>query len=198
MTENVTLAIDTVRDRLQLALALSDGQVLTMSEPVARGHAEIVMDRIASLLARAAKQYADIDRIAVLTGPGSFTGVRIGLSVARGLGLALRRPVLGIPTLTALSLDLPAGGAIVLDARREEAFIQRFLGPAVPAGPLEVIGLTEALAALDGASLSHWQVDIGRVALFARMAAPGAYPPDPAYVRAADAKPQTNAAVRRA
>ena len=73
----------------------------------------------------------DLARIAVTTGPGSFTGLRIGLSAARGIGLARAIPVVGVPSLLAISLSAPAGKpvSVLLDARRGEAYFQSFSAP---------------------------------------------------------------------
>lgn len=193
-----TLAIDTVRDRLQLALARADGAVEASSESIEKGHAEIIMDRIAALLAAAGTSYAGLDRIAVATGPGSFTGLRIGIAVARGLGLALGRPVIGVPTLVALSLGFPRGATLALDARRDQAFLQRFSAPAVPATTLALVPAAEALAARAGEGFSDPVLDIAALARFAQTADPALYPPEPTYARAADAKPQTRGRVARA
>ena len=101
------LAIDTAAPRLQLALLHDDDRVETLSEDMATGQAERLFPALAELLARSGATYADLTRIAVTTGPGSFTGLRIGLSAARGLGLALNIPVVGVPSLLALSLQRP-------------------------------------------------------------------------------------------
>src|ERR1700754_1678010 len=114
----ILLAIDTAGPRLQLAL-LRDGAVDTLVEDMAQGQAERIFPAIGELLARNSVAYADLTRLAVTTGPGSFTGLRIGLAAARGLGLALEIPVVGVPTLFAISLGGPARGfSICLDAKR--------------------------------------------------------------------------------
>ncbi len=118
----ITLAIDTAAPRLQLALLRADGETDVSLDDIATGHAEILFDRLAALLARNGLGHADIKRIAVTTGPGSFTGLRIGLSAARGLGLARKLPVIGVPSLFALSLEVADGPVtVLLDARRGEA-----------------------------------------------------------------------------
>src|SRR5690606_34390079 len=114
------LAIDTAAPRLALAV-LRGERVDTHVEQMATGQAERLFPALDELLAHAGATYNELTRIAVTTGPGSFTGLRIGLSAARGLALALDVPVLGIPSLLALSLTARCDPvAVLLDARRGE------------------------------------------------------------------------------
>lgn len=196
----VTLAIDTAAPRLQLALLHADGQTDAMVEDIAKGHAEILFDRLNALLARNGLGYQALERIAVTTGPGSFTGLRIGLSAARGLGVARKVPVLGIPSLLALSLGAgPGPVAVLLDARRGEAYFELFAGPGMPTTGPELLPMETARAALpaDVPVIEHPFVDIGAMARFAASADPAQFPPHASYVRDADAKPQDAARIPR-
>lgn len=196
----VTLAIDTAAPRLQLGLLLSDGTTDSSVDDIATGHAEILFDRLAILLARQGLGHADIARIAVTTGPGSFTGLRIGLSAARGLGLARRLPVLGIPSLFGLSLGAADGPvSVLLDARRGEAYLQHFSAPGLALTPPRLLPMDAARAEIpaQAALITEPFVDILALARFAATADPAAYPPNAAYVRDADAKPQTAARIPR-
>lgn len=110
------LAIDTCLDACSAALVEGDRVRSEISEPMQRGQAERLAPLISELFEAAHAAPADIDRIVVTRGPGSFTGLRIGLAYARGLALALNKPCIGISTLEALALsDGEAGlrGAIV-------------------------------------------------------------------------------------
>lgn len=200
MIQKRTLAIDTAAPRLQLALALHDGQIDVLVEDIAKGHAEILFDRIETLLARNHVTYADLDRIAVTTGPGSFTGLRIGLSAARGLGLARKIPVLGIPSLLAVSLAAAHGPvAVLVDARRDEAYLEVFTVPgAVGDGP-RLVPMADARAGIPAGAqvIESPFADIGAMARFAAAADPLAFPPHAAYIRDADAKPQDAARIPR-
>jgi tRNA threonylcarbamoyladenosine biosynthesis protein TsaB len=201
MTQPITLAIDTAAPRLQLALALADGRSDALVEDIAKGHAEIIFDRIESLLARNGLRHGDLERIAVTTGPGSFTGLRIGLSAARGLGLARKLPVVGVPSLLAISLAAPEETpvSVLLDARRDEAYLQTFSAPGMPHGPARILPMAEARAGIvPGSTLIESPfVDIGRMALFAAGVDPADYPPHASYVRDADAKPQDASRIPR-
>ncbi|MFQ5984614.1 MAG: tRNA (adenosine(37)-N6)-threonylcarbamoyltransferase complex dimerization subunit type 1 TsaB [Alphaproteobacteria bacterium] len=106
-----------------------------------RGHAEALMPMVVSVMAEAGLRYPDLDLVAVTVGPGTFTGVRIGLAAARGLALASGLPVAGITTFEALARAVPAparrGRRVVaaLDARRDEVYLQAFRPGLAPLGP---------------------------------------------------------------
>lgn len=191
------LAIDTTGPRLQLAVLRAGDSVDTSIDDIGKGHAELLFPRLDALLARHHLAYADLTRIAVTAGPGSFTGLRVGLAAARGLGLALAIPVLGIPTLTALSLSGAGASAVIVDARRGEAYCQLFAGPGRPAAPAAVLPLAEAPAPAGTLVLGSEPVDIARLAIFAASVDPALYPPDAFYLRGADAKPQDKARIAR-
>lgn len=198
----VTLAIDTAQPRLQLGLLRADGAFESHVEEIASGHAERIFPAIAALLARAGLGYADLERIAVTTGPGSFTGLRIGLAAARGIALARGLPVVGVPSLVAISLSAPedAGDVfgVLVDARRGEAYAQGFSAPGEPFGPVRLLAIEEARTKLPGAlRLETPFPDIARLTRFAAVADPAVFPPEPSYVREADAKPQSDKRIAR-
>ncbi len=196
---SVLLAIDTAAPRLQLALLVGD-RADVLVEDMAQGQAERIFPAIDELLARNGIAYKDLTRIAVTTGPGSFTGLRIGLSAARGLGLALSVPVVGVPSLFALSLSAQCDVvAILLDARRDEAYFQLFSGPGIPVGEPQLLPMDEARRRIPPATstITLPLVDIAALARFAATADPARYPPEAAYIRDADAKPQEKFRVAR-
>ncbi len=121
----VILAFDTATDVATSAL-VDDGEVL--GERTSR--AVTLLEDIDALLRQAGMHTRDIEALAVGVGPGSFTGVRIGLSTARGLALALGIPAAGVSTLDALAAGAP-GAVPVVDARRREVFVPgRVIAPA--------------------------------------------------------------------
>ena len=111
------LAFDTATERATSAL-VDDGEVL--GERVSR--ASTLLADVDALLRQAGAHPRDIDVLAVGTGPGSFTGIRIGLAAARGLGLALDVTAAGISTLDALAAGAP-GATPVIDGKRREVFV---------------------------------------------------------------------------
>ena len=113
----VTLAFDTATAVAASAL-VDDGEVL--GERFSR--AVTLLEDIDALLRQAGAHPSDLDRLAVGIGPGSFTGTRIGLAVARGLALARDLPAAGVSTLAALAAGADRA-APVIDARRGEVFV---------------------------------------------------------------------------
>jgi tRNA threonylcarbamoyladenosine biosynthesis protein TsaB len=196
----ITLAIDTAAPRLQLAVLRADGVTDVSLDEIATGHAEILFDRLGALLARNGLTHADVERIATTTGPGSFTGLRIGLSAARGLGLARHLPVIGVPSLLALSLGVASGPVtVLLDARRGEAYFQSFSAPGVAESEPQLLPIEEARSRVpaSGTLIDSPFVDLAAMVRFAAAADPAAYPPHAADIRDADAKPQNAARIPR-
>ena len=98
-----------------------------------RGHAEALMPLIARVMERAGLDFAALDRIAVTTGPGSFTGLRVGIAAARGIALAAGKPAIGLTTLAAFAAPLIAADdtlpvVAAIDARHDHVYLQVF-GP---------------------------------------------------------------------
>ena len=121
------LAFDTAT-RVATSALVRDGEVL--GERVST--AVTLLEEVDDLLRAAGAAPGDLDALAVGTGPGSFTGVRIGLATARGLALSLGIPAAGVSTLDALAAGAP-GALPVIDARRSEVFV-----PLRPAKPEEL------------------------------------------------------------
>jgi tRNA threonylcarbamoyladenosine biosynthesis protein TsaB len=123
------LGIDTATRIATVGLA-DDGRAgPTRALPMAGSHARTLLPLIGDLLSGAALALGDLDLIAVSIGPGSFTGLRIGLSTAKGLCLAGALPVIGVPTLEAYARAVgPRAGTVwpVLDARKGEVYAAGF------------------------------------------------------------------------
>ena len=126
------LALESATSACSVAV-WADGRVLAgEAAEMSRGHAEALLPMIDRVRAAAGVDFADIDRFAVTIGPGHFTGLRIGLSAARGLALATGRPLIGVTTLEAVAAAVPesdrAGNTIVaaLDSKRAELYVQTF------------------------------------------------------------------------
>lgn len=148
------LAIDTALDHCAAAVLDTDtGEMRALeSQPMKRGHAEALMPMIARLMERSGVSFAALDRIAVTTGPGSFTGLRVGLSAARGIALAADKPVVGVTTLSAYAAPVvsedgrhPVISAI--DARHDQVYYQVVAGGGDELVAPQVAPVSEALAA---------------------------------------------------
>ncbi|MCT8268854.1 tRNA (adenosine(37)-N6)-threonylcarbamoyltransferase complex dimerization subunit type 1 TsaB [Afifella sp. JA880] len=131
------LALDTAGPFCAVALAtLQDGQINCHARrevEIGRGHAERLFPLIEECLADASVDYSDLTAVATTLGPGSFTGIRIGVAAARGLALALQIPALGVDVLEALCEGVRHGEAAhraaglvaaILDAGRGNVFLR--------------------------------------------------------------------------
>ena len=121
-----TLAIDTANDSISVAL-LKNKDVLSHDFQIMdRGQGEALIPVIQSVLKGASFDIQKLDRVAVSIGPGSFTGVRIGLSAARGVGLALNIPVYGVTSFEAATCQSTGSVLAVLDTKRGDFYTQLF------------------------------------------------------------------------
>jgi tRNA threonylcarbamoyl adenosine modification protein YeaZ len=150
----LVLAIDTALDACAAGvLDTNPGQLIAHETlPMKRGHAEALMPLIARVIESADINFAALDRIATTTGPGSFTGLRVGLSAARGIALAVNKPAVGVTTLMAYAApvvgenrDAPVISAI--DARHDHVYFQAVSGDGSALIPPCVMSIEKALAA---------------------------------------------------
>jgi len=147
----IVLAFDTALESCSAAILDGDRVLAARAESMARGHQERLAPLVAELAAEARVAFAALGRIGVTVGPGSFTGLRVGLAFAKGLGLALDRPVVGIGTLEAMAASEPSGGLSVaaIDARREQIYVQPFVD-GLSAAPPQALGVEDAAALIGG------------------------------------------------
>jgi tRNA threonylcarbamoyladenosine biosynthesis protein TsaB len=223
------LAIDTSCGAVSVCILDGGSQeaVARHSEKMERGHAEALAPLVERLISGVEGGMASLERIAVTTGPGSFTGIRIGLALARAMGLALNIPIVGVSTLVAFAGPLlvePKPGIIAsaIDARHGRVYFQLFepngrplLAPrvdglreaarAIGAGPVRVTGSGARILALEAARFglnvdlisSAEFPDIVAVAQIGLAADPRNSPPRPLYLKAPDALPAASAPIAR-
>ncbi len=124
----LVLAIDTALSATTAALARDGRLISTRCDPMERGHQERLAVLVGETMAKAGVRFEVLDRIGVTVGPGSFTGVRVGLALAKGLALAWETPLVGVGSLQALAESVEAEGvkAAVIDARRGRVYLQLF------------------------------------------------------------------------
>src|SRR5215510_8433761 len=126
------LAIDTALEACSAAVFdANSGIAAGETRGMARGHAEQLMPLVARVMNKADIEFAELDRIAVTTGPGSFTGLRVGISAARGIALASGRPAIGLSTLAGFAAPLIAEDdsthvVAAIDARHDNVYLQVF------------------------------------------------------------------------
>jgi tRNA threonylcarbamoyladenosine biosynthesis protein TsaB len=122
----LVLGLDTCLATCSVAV-LDDGAVRGFaSESMARGHQERLAPMAREVMAQAGLGFDALDRIGVTVGPGSFTGLRVGVAFAKGLSLALARPAVGIGTLEAMAAGLDGLVFPAIDARRGQLYLQAF------------------------------------------------------------------------
>jgi tRNA threonylcarbamoyladenosine biosynthesis protein TsaB len=214
----IVLAIDTAGTGCYVALYDSEQDTVlgAAGADIGRGHAERLMEFVDAALDAAGRTLQEIDRIAVTVGPGSFTGIRVGVAAARGLSLALGVPAVGVSTLSALAADRQMGTPLLvaMDAKRDEVYWQLFLvdGAEGASPAIASVDAARAIAAghdgaLAGSAASllrddaEQETDGVSIATVARLGArlePATHLPKPLYLRGPDAKPQAGFAIRRA
>jgi tRNA threonylcarbamoyladenosine biosynthesis protein TsaB len=219
------LAIDTALDACAAAVLDTDAGQLIAQESLAmkRGHAEALMPLIARVMKASGVAFTSLDRIAVTTGPGSFTGLRVGLSAARGIALAADKPVVGITTLTAYAAPFVGDDSAhpilsAVDARHDHVYFQVVSGDGGSLVKAKVAPIEEAIEAsrrgaphlvgnAAGILADRWPSDapaptkvdvqpapdINWVAWVGAAVDPETAPAKPYYLRAPDAKPPKEA-----
>jgi tRNA threonylcarbamoyladenosine biosynthesis protein TsaB len=188
----IVLALDTTLDACSVAIVRGDAVLANLSERMQRGQAERLAPMVREAAALAGVAFSELDRVAVTTGPGSFTGVRVGLSFARALALALSKPSVGVSTLEALALQGGEEGlraALIETPGAAYCALYEDCAPLVAPRPIahgehEAL-LTEA-AAGRSFTLTGPNVIVDAVALARRAVHldPQLYAPDPLYLRA--------------
>jgi tRNA threonylcarbamoyl adenosine modification protein YeaZ len=223
------LAIDTALAACSAAVldTAYGGIIASESRAMMRGHAEALMPLLQRVMEEADLTFNDIDRIAVTTGPGSFTGMRVGIAAARGIALAAGKPIVGLSTLSAYAAPQLSANEIfpvvaAIDARHGHVYMQVFSPggrtfSAARLAPLRdavhaaaetatcIVG-SAAQAVADGLSVAdpppavvdaRAAPDIGWVARMGAVLPEGQSPPKPQYLRAPDAQPQNAAQLPR-
>ena len=222
------LAIDTALDACAVCVATDESDDVLAEESVtlARGHAEALLPMIERVVARIEGGFESLSRVAVTVGPGSYTGLRVGLSAARAIGLATGVPVVGVTTLSALlapQLALNGDGLIAaaIDARHGAIYFQAMSiagGVVVPPRHLALAdavaqlgdravtavgsgapALVEALnaAGTEAALADTAAPQIAWIASLGLVADPEQALPRPLYLRGPDAQPQDHARLAR-
>ena len=223
------LAIDTALAACSAAVLDTEqgGIVTSESLPMVRGHAEALLPLLQRVMHKAGVSFPDIDRVAVTTGPGSFTGLRVGIAAARGIALAAEKAAVGLSTLSAYAAPHIANDerfpvVAAIDARHGHVYLQVFapgarsftaprlapLREAVRAAaetPSCIAGSAAQLVAAGLSALGAVPVavdaspapDIAWVARMGAVVAPEQSPLKPQYLRAPDAQPQNAAQLPR-
>jgi len=150
------LTIQTATPAGSVALTNDEQLCGEMYFDVHRPHGSWLLDGVAQLLATAGMALTDLDGFGVTVGPGSFTGLRLGLGTIKGLALATGKPIAGVSTLQTLAMQVPHAGlpiCALLDARKKEVYAGLFTwyeGWPMPLGAERVLPPEQLLAELQG------------------------------------------------
>lgn len=178
-SDGPVLAFDTSAAHCAAALLLGD-QVFTVAEQMGRGQAERLMPMIQELIDNKCINLSDLSRIGVGVGPGNFTGIRISVSLARGLALGLGIPAIGVSGFAALR-HASGSDVVAIPGPRDTAYLLDHAGAPVIAPIADVpVG---AVWPKSAESL------VSSMTYISAAAAPGSPPPAPLYLRPADAAP---------
>jgi tRNA threonylcarbamoyl adenosine modification protein YeaZ len=188
------LVIDTAGRACQVGVFVDGAARVAQNLEMVHGHAEALLPLVRAAVAEAGLAFAEVDAVVVTAGPGSFTGLRVGLAAAHGLGLALDCPVVAVSSFAAWAMAAEGPVRVALDSRRGDAFVQDFDRGGVALGAPAIRPLEEALAANNGFTVIGdlvGGVAPGLAAVF-RAACDPAHrcEPVPMYLRGADAVPQ--------
>jgi tRNA threonylcarbamoyladenosine biosynthesis protein TsaB len=184
----IVLGLDTTGADCSACVVRGETVLAYKSEPIGRGHAERLAPMVVEVLQDAGVQPDAIDRIAVCTGPGSFTGLRVALSFAKGFALPRRTPVLGFDALNIKAAPKTGPLTVYRDVKRGQVFAARYDAGAAEAAPTAMT--MDAAQTLAGGNplIEALGADVRVMAKMALTANPSDYPANPLYARAPDAK----------
>ena len=209
LSDDILLAVDTCFGACSGAVLAGSKVLASRRVVMERGHAEALAPMVEEVMAAAALSFSQLEKLAVTTGPGSFTGQRVGLAFMRGLRLALTKPLIGITSLAAMAAQARsetgrAMAAAVHDAKREEVYLE-IPGHTETSQLLSNNEAAQTLAAFDGIALAgtaaQRMAEYCRDAIITTITAPDAVwvgrlavdakehgTPRPLYLRPPDAK----------
>jgi tRNA threonylcarbamoyladenosine biosynthesis protein TsaB len=205
----IVLGLDTCLNACSVAVLDGERVLARASEAMARGHQERLAPMASAVMADAGLAFDRLQRIGVTVGPGSFTGLRVGLAFAKGLAQALGAPAVGVGVLEALAADADGLAFAAIDARRDQVYLQAFEAGAALMAP-DALPVGVACARLVEIAAGRRFTLIGSGARLLLAAAPEALvvaadgadpavvarlamarpptPPRPLYLRAPDAR----------
>jgi tRNA threonylcarbamoyladenosine biosynthesis protein TsaB len=155
------LAVDTALGACSVAVLAGDGVLAQEHETMLRGHAEALAPMVQRVMGIAGLPFSALERIGVTTGPGTFTGQRVGLAFARALGVALKIPVVGTTTLHAMAEAALAGSPdaewtiAAADAKRGEVYLAAYARGGKTLMEPRLVLTSEVISPLSGSADEH-------------------------------------------
>ncbi len=169
----IVLGLDTCLNACSVAVLDGETVLAHRSETMARGHQERLALLAQAVMAEAGLTFDRLERIGATVGPGSFTGLRVGVAFAKGLASALSIPAVGVGTLQALAAETTGLVAAVIDARRDQVYLQVFEDGQALMAP-DGLGIGTALARIAELAMGRDITLIGSGAPLLALATPAA------------------------
>ena len=169
----IVLGLDTCLAACSVAVIDGERVLAHASQAMTRGHQESLAPMAKAVMAEAGVAFAQLDRIGATVGPGSFTGLRVGVAFAKGLASALAIPAVGVGTLKALAAEASGLVAAIIDARRDQVYLQLFDAGEALMAP-DVLPIGAATARLAELAMGQPMTLVGSGAPLLADAAPGA------------------------
>ncbi len=157
------LAIDTSSSKIDLALKFGSDRTVKLNEQVGTSHGQMLMRKIQDLLNSAGAKPDQLDGLVVCTGPGSFTGLRIALAAAKGMGEALSIPLAGVSLFEVAAVKLRAVTrevCIVVPFKKDECFVGMFKSGKVEVGKIESVAVSRLEGFIAGRKVTTIGMDL--------------------------------------
>jgi tRNA threonylcarbamoyladenosine biosynthesis protein TsaB len=205
---SLILAFDTSAAQCAAALLSGDRVLARRAEAMQRGQAERLLPMLEEVLAEAGTGWSALDAVAVCTGPGNFTGIRLSVAAARGIALALGRPAIGVSRFEAMAEGIDGAVLALIEAPHEQVHAM-LLRDGLPSAPPHLVALDAATAMPGTTCIGHGaaavaarlglpergkgsRVDPAALARLAATRCAGNVRPVPLYLREPDAAPASS------
>ena len=162
-SESKILAIDSSSRNLKLGLSYGGDRLVQSDEAVGQAHGQVIVKKISELFQSAGMRKEDLEAICVCTGPGSFTGLRIGLSAAKGMAVALGIDVVGINLFEVAAYKLRAENnrvSVIIPLKRDEFFVGEVCGGEFVSDEIRVVTEQGLAGAIDSNAVAGFQLNL--------------------------------------
>ncbi len=162
-SESSILAIDSSSRNLKLGLSYGGDRLVQSDEAVGQAHGQVIVKKISELFQSAGIRKEDLEAICVCTGPGSFTGLRIGLSAAKGMTVALGIEIVGVSLFEVAAYKLRAENnrvSVIIPLRRDEFFVGEVFGGEFVSKEIRVVTEQDLASAIEENAVAGFQFSL--------------------------------------